>query len=285
MARAQADGLARLDAQLLAAHLLGHDRSWVLTHDEHVLTPAEQAAWRDLVARRLDGEPLAYLVGQREFHGLPLRVDRHVLVPRPDTETLVDWALELLAPQATAAVLDLGTGSGAIVLALVHRRPGLRAVAVDASAGALAVARGNGQALGLAVDWRQGRWFSPVQSLRFDLVVSNPPYVAEGDPHLADLRHEPIEALTAGPDGLADLRAIVADAPDHLVPGGWLLLEHGHDQAAAVAALLRGRGFAEVGSRADLAGHLRCTGGRWTAASAAPALPPHLDDAPAGFPA
>jgi release factor glutamine methyltransferase len=185
-----------------------------------------------------------------------------VLVPRPDTETLVDWALSLMPDKLPCRVLDLGTGSGAIALALQHQRPQAEVTAVDASQDALAVARANARQLGLSVHFEHGSWFEPVASQRFDLIVSNPPYIADGDHHLAALRFEPLSALTSGPDGLDDLRQIVAEAPAHLAPGGWLLLEHGFDQHEAVQALLRSAGFAEVSTRHDLGGQPRCTGGR-----------------------
>jgi len=268
LAQAAGQGLARLDAQLLLLHALGRpaqDRGWLLAHDADALDAAAAAAFRRTCERRAAGEPLAYIVGRKEFFGLPLKVDSRVLVPRPDTETLVEWALALLAGEGLPAaprVADLGTGSGAIALAIKSRCPLARVEAVDSSADALAVARANGAALGLEVQWHRGRWFEPLAG-RFELVASNPPYVRAGDPHLAGLAHEPVQALVAGPDGLADLRAIVAAAPGRLAPGGWLLLEHGWDQAADVRALLAARGFARVQSRTDLAGIERCTGGRW----------------------
>jgi release factor glutamine methyltransferase len=261
---AQARGLDRLDAQLLLGHLLERPRTWLLTHDDTALPAAARARWDDLVAQRLDQVPLAYLTGRHEFFGLALAVTPAVLDPRPDTETLVEWALACLDDEALPAprVLDLGTGSGAIALAIAHARPAARVCAVDLSEAALAVARGNGERLGLAVQWRLGRWFEPVADERFDLIVSNPPYLADDDPHLPALRHEPRRALCAGADGLDDLRHLCATAPRHLAPGGWLLLEHGHDQSDAVADLLRQHGFADVAHRHDLAGHVRCTGGR-----------------------
>lgn len=255
----------RLDAQLLLAHLLQQPRSWLLAHDDAKLTASQSAELERLLRLRADAVPLAYLTGEREFHGLPLRVTPDVLVPRPDTETLVAWALERL-PAAGAGgsprVLDLGTGSGAIALALKHARPDLTLVATDASPAALAVAQGNGERLGLTIDWQCGSWWQAVPAGRFDLIVSNPPYIAEGDVHLPALRHEPIAALTAGADGLSDLRVIIAGAASHLGAGGWLMLEHGHDQADAVTQLLREAGLVEVQSRPDLAGTRRCSGGR-----------------------
>ncbi|MDD0839242.1 peptide chain release factor N(5)-glutamine methyltransferase [Curvibacter sp. HBC61] len=266
LSQSQAKGLPRLEAQmlvLLALQRAPHDRAWLLAHDNDPWPDAAQARLADLLRRRLDGEPMAYLCGEHEFYGLSLRVDARVLDPRPDTETLVDWALSLLPAQAGLRVADLGTGSGAIALALAHQRPDVQVSAVDASADALAVARANGQRLQLPVHWLLGDWFSPLAGQRFDLLVSNPPYIAEGDPHMAALRHEPRQALTSGADGLDDLKRLVQDAPAHLPPGGWLLLEHGWDQAAAVRALLSARGFEAVQSRMDLAGIERCSGGQW----------------------
>lgn len=257
---ARAAGLARLDAQRLLSHHLGRAREWLIAHDDDAL-PADLATAFTLdVRRRADGVPLAYLVGEREFHGLVLTVTPAVLVPRPETEGLVDWALEVAPPGATA--VDLGTGSGAIALALRHRRPDLRVTATDASAAALAIARANAQRLALAVEFDEGDWWAPLAGRRFDLAVSNPPYIAGADAHLAALAHEPRGALTPEGDGLAALRRIVGGAAAHLAPGGWLLLEHGFDQAAAVQALLLDAGFTAVGTRTDLAGLPRCSGGR-----------------------
>lgn len=258
-------GLDRLDGQLLLLHALGRpltNRAWLIAHDDEGLTPEQQARFEAACTRRVGGEPLAYLVGRQEFHGLDLQVDPRVLVPRPDTETLVDWALDLLPPDAPWRVVDLGTGSGAIALAVQHARPRARVEAVDRSEAAAEVARANAQRLGLPVTVRVGHWLDGIAD-RFQLILSNPPYVAEGDSHLAALTHEPRGALVAGVDGLDDLRAIVAHAPARLLPGGWLLLEHGHDQAARVRALLEVAGFAAVQSRRDLAGIERCSGGQW----------------------
>jgi len=267
LAAARTLGVDRLDAQLLLARALGVPRTWVLAHADTALDAAARARFESDCARRAGGEPLAYLLGEKEFHGLRLVVDRRVLVPRPETETLVDWALDRLAELGAApAVADLGTGSGAIALAVGHARPDARLCAVDASTDALAVARANGERLGITnVEWLHGDWWSALAGRRFDLALCNPPYVAGGDPHLAALRHEPALALTPGGDGLAALRAVVAGAPEHLAAGGWLLLEHGYDQAGPVTQLLLERGFDRVRTRSDLAGVARCTGGRLAA--------------------
>jgi release factor glutamine methyltransferase len=267
LASLQRDGLDRIDAQmllLLALQRRPHDRAWLLAHDGDALEPATATRLNALARRRQHGEPMAYLRGDQEFFGLTLQVDARVLVPRPDTETLVAWALEALEglPQA-AHVLDLGTGSGAIALAIKSHRSNALVWATDASAGALAVAQGNADRLGLAVEFHAGHWLGAVPGHRFDLIVSNPPYIADGDPHLVALGHEPGSALTSGCDGLDDIRALSAGAPGALNPGGWLLLEHGHDQANAVRGLLEDAGFVHVGSRTDLAGIERCSGGQW----------------------
>ena len=261
---AQAQGLERIDAQWLLLHVLGQPnsgRAWLIAHGDDALSSAQSELLFALCARRVAGEPVAYLTGHKGFYGLDLQVDARVLDPRPDTETLVDWALERLAGHPAPRVLDLGTGSGAIALALAHARPDATVLAVDASADALAVARANGERLRLPVQFTQSDWFSEVQGA-FDLIVSNPPYIAEHDPHLPALRHEPLAALVAGADGLRDLRAIAAAAPAHLAPGGWLLLEHGWDQAEAVQMLLRAQGFEGVQTRNDLTGIGRCSGGQ-----------------------
>jgi len=259
-------GVERLDAQLLLAHVLGRNRTWLLTHDDSPLEPAAGAAFEALASRRVAGEPLAYLVGIREFHGLSLQVDARVLVPRPDTEVLVDWAIELLRGElagiAAPEVVDLGTGSGAIALAVSRALPRCRMTATDASAAALAVARANAGRLGLSIETACGSWWSAVQGRRFSLAISNPPYIAAGDAHLRALRCEPLNALTPGTTGLEALLEIIAGAADQLLSEGWLLLEHGFDQAEAVRAALQAQGFKRIAMRPDLAGLPRCTGGQ-----------------------
>jgi release factor glutamine methyltransferase len=262
--QAIAGGMERLDAQLLLLHTLErapHDRTWLISHNTDVLDQQTQEQFRTLVHRRAKGEPLSYLTGHKEFFGLDLQVDTRVLDPRADTETLVQWALDVLQDVPGAAVLDLGTGSGAIALALKHMRPDLQVDALDASADALAVAQANAERLRLAVRFSQGSWLDKV-SAHYHAIVSNPPYVQAHDPHLAALTHEPLQALVSGADGLDDMRQIIAKAPMHLQPGGWLLLEHGYDQAAAVRSLLADAGLEAVQSRRDLAGIERCSGGR-----------------------
>ena len=307
LSQAAALGLAPLDAQLLLLHALGKhasDRAWVLAHDLDTLQKFVIDAFNALVQRRLQGEPVAYLIGRKEFFGLDLFVDQRVLVPRPDTETLVEWALAALdslaaravtgdglaevddgpavpddgpavgssSPAALLFALDLGTGSGAVALAIKHSRPAVQMHATDFSAAALAVAQGNANRLNLDVQFSQGTWLNGLRDLRnlrdspphYHLIVSNPPYIAAGDLHLAALAHEPLQALASGADGLDDIRAIISQAPSNLQGGGWLLLEHGYDQAARVRALLQHAGFDAVQSRRDLGDIERCSGGRWT---------------------
>ncbi len=261
--QAQALGLARLDAQWLLLALLdrpAQDRAWLLAHDEQTLPAPAAERWPGLIAQRSQGVPLAYLTGRKTFYDLDLQVDARVLDPRADTETLVDWAVERVRELTSAAVLDLGTGSGAVALAIAHQCPQAQVSASDISADALAVAQANAQRLGLRVQFALGNWFTPWTGQRFDLIASNPPYVAEADPHWPGLRHEPRLALVAGPNGLDALRSLVSHASDHLHPGGWLLLEHGHHQADAVQSLLRAQGWQQVQSRLDEAGIRRCTG-------------------------
>ena len=262
--RAKALAVDRLDAQLLLARILGRPRSWLLAHDDAALDDAQAAAMLAALARRAVGEPLAYLLGEKEFHGLLLQVNADVLVPRPETELLVDWALEVLtherADVANPRVIDLGTGSGAIALAVKRARPGAAMLATDVSAAALDVARANSKRLGLDVRCQRSSWWSGLAEQRFHLALSNPPYIAGDDPHLPALRHEPTLALSPGGDGLEALRVIIGGASEHLEPGGWLLLEHGHDQAESVQLLLRSHGLTGIETRRDLGGRPRCTG-------------------------
>lgn len=263
LARLQASlPLDALENRILLCHALGLSRVGLITQSERVLTLDETARVAALVQRRLDGEPIAYIVGEREFFGLPFKVSPAVLIPRPDTELIVELALERL-PQG-GRLLDMGTGSGAIAVACAHGRRDAQVTALDVSADALGIARANAAANGATVRFLHSDWFAAIAGERFELIASNPPYIASGDAHLAqgDLRFEPTGALTDHADGLSALRIIVAGAPGHLAPGGWLLLEHGYDQAAAVRALLDGRGFLEVQSWRDLAGIERVSGGR-----------------------
>jgi len=270
LAEARARGVDRLDAQLMLAAILGVGRSAVIADEDRPLALEAVRRWAGWLERRANGEPLAYLLGKKEFHGLELEIDAGVLVPRPETELLVDWALELLATPSVEAqaegraksVLDLGTGSGAIALAIKHSRPTLAVSASDDSADALAVARRNADRLGLAIELVASSWWLGLARRRFDVVVANPPYIAAGDPHLAALRHEPRSALASGGDGLDAIRTIAGDARAHLHRGGWLLVEHGFDQAPAVRALFEAAGLGDIASRADLAGHERATAGR-----------------------
>ena len=262
---AGAPGASRADAQRLLLHALGREaseRAWLLAHGDEAVPAENEVRFQALMQRLRDGEPMAYLIGSQDFYGLELDVDARVLVPRPDTETLVDWALEVLPATASADVLDLGTGSGAIALAIRQQRGQARVTAVDRSADALDVARANAQRLGLDVRFLPGNWLEGVSD-HYDLIVSNPPYVAQDDAHLPALRHEPEQALVAGQDGLDDLRRIASGAGARLRPGGWLLLEHGWNQAGAVRELLASQGYEGISSRKDLAGIERCTGGQW----------------------
>ncbi len=268
--RAQKHGMTKVDARMLMLHVLGRDpldAAWLIAHEQDALGATQAADYGNACARRRAGEPVAYIVGHKAFYGLRLATDARVLDPRDDTETLVDWALESVPENHAHRVLDLGTGSGAIALALKSQRPHWQVCAGDASADALAVASANAASLKLEVDFRHGDWFAPFNPSsapieRFDLIVSNPPYIASADLHLAALKHEPLAALASGPDGLDDIRRIVAEASQHLRTGGWLLLEHGHDQAAAVRDLLRRAGYVAVQSRRDLSGIERCSGGQ-----------------------
>lgn len=258
--------IAAVDAEILLMHVLGKPRSWLFAHGDDRASADTAATFEALVRRRAAGEPVAYLTGQRGFWRFDLAVTPATLIPRPETELLVELALARLPSDRALRVADLGTGSGAIALALALERPRAQVVATDASASALAVARANAAALRLAnVGFREGDWWGPLSGERFDLVASNPPYIALGDPHLGegDLRFEPASALSSGTDGLDAIRAIVARAPAHLKAGAWLLLEHGWDQGAAVRALLTRAGFAEAATRRDLEDRDRVTLGRW----------------------
>jgi release factor glutamine methyltransferase len=253
---------AALDAELLVARVLGIGRGALAADPGRALAPEELFALEAFARRRLAGEPIAYLAGRREFWSLDLEVSPDVLVPRPETELLVERALVAIAGLARPAVLDLGTGSGAIALALASMRPDAAVTATDRSAAALAMAKRNATRLGFAnVKFIQGDWFAPLAGARFDAIVSNPPYVAAGDPALAALAHEPRSALVADADGLAALAAIAAGACAHLLPGGRLVLEHGASQGAAVRELLGTAGFAGVETHRDLAGHERASEG------------------------
>jgi len=255
---------ARLDAELLLAAAIGKSRSYLHTWPERIVSSEDAQTYAGYLHRRRSGEPVAYILGQQGFWKLDLEVAPHTLIPRPDTELLVETALEL-QPATPAKVLDLGTGTGAIALALASECPAWQVTALDRVEEAVALAERNRQRLGLGnVKVLASHWFSALDGERFDLILSNPPYIAAEDPHLAagDVRFEPSSALVAGVDGLDDLRLIVGKAPAHLLPGGWLLLEHGYDQAPAVRALLTGQGFIEVASRKDLGGHERISLGR-----------------------
>lgn len=254
---------ARRDAEILLCHCLDKPRTWLYTWPESEVATAQGQHFEQLLARRRQGVPVAYLTGRREFWTLPLIVNQHTLIPRPETETLVEWALELALP-GDASVVDLGTGSGAIALAVASERPGWQVSGVDASDDALDVARANAQATGLQrVSFQKSDWYAALAGQRFHLLLSNPPYIELDDPHLVrgDVRFEPRSALVAPEDGYADLASLVEGAPVHLLPGGWLLLEHGFEQGARVRQLLLGAGFSDVTTRRDMAGQERITGG------------------------
>lgn len=255
---------ARLEAELLLAHALQRPRSWFYAHAGDVLDPGEAQAFDQLLRRRDHGEPVAQIVGHRGFWSLDLAVTPDTLIPRAETELLVEMALEHLPPEQMGQVLDLGTGTGAVALAIASERPLVDVTAVDVSQAALDVAQSNAQDTGLPLRLLLGNWFEPVAGEVFRMIVSNPPYIAENDPHLqqGDLRFEPRSALASGPDGLDAIRRIVAGAPAHLLPEGWLLIEHGHDQGAPVRALFTAAGFLRVTTARDLEGRERVTLGR-----------------------
>ena len=263
--RAAANRIDRIDAELLLLHVVERERIWLFTHDSEVLDDANAAAFDALIARREAGEPVAYLVGTRGFWTLDLTVTPDTLIPRPETERLVELALERIPLNTAARIVDLGTGSGAIALAIAHERPHSRVIATDASEAALVVARLNAERNSIVnIAFRAGSWFAPVAGERFDLVVSNPPYIESDDPHLkeGDLRFEPATALAAGHDGLDDLRVIATEAASHLTQRGWLLVEHGWNQGDAVRDLFTAAGLIEVHTVTDLEGRDRITLGR-----------------------
>ena len=255
------------DVEILLGHCLHKSRAWLYTWPETEVAAAQAQHFEGLIAGRRQGMPIAYLTGQREFWSLQLQVNNHTLIPRPETETLVEWALQLPLP-ADAAVLDLGTGTGAIALAVASERPHWQVLAVDASEEAIQVARSNAASAGLDhVSFLQSDWYQAVGGRRFHLLLSNPPYIDPKDPHLTqgDVRFEPRAALVALQGGLADLASLIDGAPKRLLKGGWLLLEHGFEQGAAVRELLCSAGFSAVATRMDMAGHERITGGCWHA--------------------
>jgi len=263
--RAAALRIDRIDAEMLLLHLLGRDRSWLFLHGEEGLGDADATAFDVLVMRREAGEPVAYVTGTRGFWTLDLQVTPATLIPRPETELLVEGALARIPKDAAARIVDLGTGSGAIALAIASERPHAQVIATDASEAALAIARQNAGRNHIAnVEFRHGSWFAPLAGERFDLIVSNPPYIESGDPHLdeGDLRFEPATALASGTDGLDDLRVIANEATSHLKEKGWLMVEHGWNQGAQVRALFEAAGLLEVQTMTDLEGRDRVTLGR-----------------------
>jgi release factor glutamine methyltransferase len=256
---------SRYEVELLLMHVLQRDRAWLFAHATDPVPAEAQAGFGVLLQRRIAGEPVAYLIGRRDFWTLQLRVTPDTLIPRPETELLVELVLQRLPENASHAVADLGTGSGAIALAIASERPNARIIGTDVSAAALTVARDNARINDIHnIEFRHGSWFAPLAGERFQIVVSNPPYIAEDDPHLrqGDLRFEPAGALASGADGLDAIREIAAGAPNHLFAGGWLLIEHGWEQGAAIRALLTQAGFAESSTAQDLEGRDRVTLGR-----------------------
>jgi release factor glutamine methyltransferase len=258
-------GLIPFEAKILLAHVLGCERAWIAAHGDAQLTREEATRFEALARRRREGEPVAYLTGRREFFGLELEITRDVLIPRPETELLVEKALSWIPAESAAAVLDLGCGSGAVALAIAHERPRARALGADVAPAAVELARRNAERLAIAnALFIEADWFAGVPGQAFEVIVANPPYIAEDDPHLGrgDLRFEPRAALSPGGDALASIRAIIAGAQDYLGAGGVLALEHGHDQAPAVQELLVDAGFVDASSARDLAGIFRVTWGR-----------------------
>jgi release factor glutamine methyltransferase len=264
--REAAQRIGHVDARVLLSHVLGRDSAFLIAHGDAEVGAEPRERYAALVARRTAGEPVAFLAGEREFYGRRFAVTSDVLIPRPETELLVDLALERLPADSKATVADLGTGSGCIAVTLASERSHSRIIATDQSLGALDVARSNASAHAVDVEFLQSDWYSALSGMRFDVIVANPPYVAAGDPHLAegDLRFEPLTALTPGPEGLEAIREIVSGGVRHLATGGWLLVEHGHDQAAAVRALFAAAGYSAIFAAEDLAGIERVTGARLT---------------------
>lgn len=256
---------AKLEAQLLLQHVLQVNRAWLIAHENDTLSPDTQAKFEALLIRRLQGEPMAYILGEREFYGLVLQVTPATLIPRPDTETLVEAALDKIPQNMDVHVLDLGTGSGAIALAIAKHRSQANVVAVDASPAALEVAKHNADRLNISnVQFVLSDWFSALEDQRFEIIVSNPPYIEADDPHLAqgDLRFEPPDALASGKDGLSDIRIIINQCLTHLKPQGWLMLEHGYNQGTAAADLMSAAGLVDVATIKDLGGNDRVTIGK-----------------------
>lgn len=256
--------IAMAEARGLLCHVLGQSHAWLAVHGDEALAETEAMRFAELVERRAEGEPIAYLVGSREFYGRSFAVTRQVLIPRPETELLVDLGIAKLGGQTAPDILDLGAGSGCLAVTLALEVPTAQVTAAEVSPDALLLARRNARELKASVRVIESDWFSAVAEEGFDLIVANPPYIAENDPHLfqGDLRFEPPLALSSGSDGLAAIRLIVSEARRHLLPGGWLLVEHGFDQAQAVAALLQAADFADIEQHRDLAGILRVSGGR-----------------------
>jgi release factor glutamine methyltransferase len=255
---------ARLEARVLLAHALKVDHAWLIGHDRDTLGQEQQIMIADLIARRSGGEPVAYILGEREFYGRMFKVTPDVLIPRPETELLIEAALERLPKDRSARILDLGTGSGCIAISMALERPDCEVWAVDKSPAALTIARHNALALGANVHWHQGHWFEGLEDIRFDMLVSNPPYIADSDPHLSrgDVRFEPRTALVSGREGLADIEFLIASASEKLTEDGWLLIEHGYDQGEACQLMNIRRSYRNIVTVFDLAGHPRVTGGR-----------------------